>query len=796
MAEDQRIATVLLKYNTDIAALRAADIQLSKTRGEIQFTAQMAKQVSLESTKAGASIRDAFGSKSSATLKTLTNAEETATQQMIRLKEAATGAQQEIKKLSSIKAADIVDPELGDILGGGGGIRAAQQGIRLAGSKLRALPSIQIPGAGNVGTDAIANVIRLIGSVPPPLLAVGAAFAVVGASVVALNVILGDSKSKLDAATVANTSYYDLIRNKTTSGELQANIKTLADKQAADLAELNSIRQAFASGFKDTANVIGNDGAKILFALGQVSDADDKLTARADELRKTTGEQSATLGTLISAQGSAAIVQNDLAAATLAATKAEDELATARANNAVKGDESRIAGQIQAANLAASGTEKQVQDLLDGYARQKEVLQANLPIIEAELAATKDGTDAHKAYQTELDSVHGRLADLDTSMLTLAGDTLATVKANDAAAKAEKQRADSIKLVEKFNTDVLKINADFEAKKVDLATKLADKETEIAAKAVEEAQSILDKLTQKLADLAVGAQREADKDIRKANFDGLQEQIKFQRDEVSETQKHLDDIARIRRQAQDSEFEQGLDRDFAGLAKSRRATAQQINESNIQFNQDRQARLDAFNAKRSDDAAQFAFEQQERILKFTQDIADARAQASREQIQANANRVKALAAAQVAYNKDLQLLNSKHVAELNARNAEIVAELNVIRQGTQAKLALEAQYWAQAQALVKGSVGSGGSSRGNTVSSGTSGLSGGLSFGAGLSAGIVSGRGNTSSTTTQGGLSLNMPINIQTGGSAAQVAAIIPAVRKEVDSALTLYHQQIYGTPR
>lgn len=798
MAQDG-ISTVLLRYEVDRQSLNQASLASIRVRSDMQFIAQQAKQVDLASVKAGQSIRDAFGSQGSGRLKELTGATETATKQMNRLKESVTGVQQEIKSLSSIKAADIVDPELSDIVGGGGGIRGAQQGIRLAGSKLRALPSMQIPGAGGLGTDAIANVIRLVGSVPPVFLAVGAAAAVMGASVVALNLILGDSKAAMDAAVVGNKAYYDLIRDKTTSGELRSKITELADKLAADNEELGRITSSFTSGFNTAIkeNVAGT--GTLIYTLSQLSNADDETTKRADELRKSISEGSETLKTLTREQGSAAVTANDLKAATEAAAKAEQELATARANNAVALDQSRINAQIQAASLQVNGTEKQVQDLIDGYARQKEILMANLPILQAELAATKAGTGAHDAYQKQIDGVTLRLADLDTNMLTLAGDTLQAAKANDIAAEAEKKRADSIKAVAKYNDDIVKINDQEAQKEVDLATKYADKQVDIAAKAVEDASKLLDSLEQKLAGLNTDVNRDLEKDARKAQFDALQEQVKFQHDEVVETEKHYQDLDRIRRQAQAQEFEQGLDRDFAGLAKSRRATALQITESNISFNEDRKSRLESFTVKHNDDQAQFAFERSERLIKFDQDVSDARAQYIRERLQLADSRNKQLAAAKAAYDKDLALLQSKYRAELTARDSAIRTELQMIQAGNTARLQLESQLQQQYLTILRNAA----NSAGVNVSSGASGAGfsslpggvGGVQSSGNAIVGSIGGifGANKSTTAPRGGMSVSVPISITTGGSPQQIAAIVPAIGKIVEEKLTDYHRSVYG---
>jgi hypothetical protein len=791
VAED-KISTVLLRYSVDKNSLSQAQLASAKIRGDMQSIANAAKQTELATVRVGTSIRDSFGSQGSTRIRALVGETESATRQMNRLKESVTGVQQEIKSLSSIKAADIIDPELGDVVGGGGGFNRA--GITRAGSKIRNLPSTQIPGLP-IATDAIGNILRLIGGLPTPVLAAAGAFVAVGAAVGVLNVALAGSKASLDAATKANTTYYDLIRNKTTSGELQQQISDLAAALAADSAELDSINKSFASGFKSTADVIGNDGAKVLFALGQVSDADDALTARADVLKKQTADQSAVLGTLINSQGSAAIATNDLAAATAAATKAEQELLAARAANTIALDNSRINAQIQAANLTVNGTEQQVQDLIDGYNRQKKVLLDNLPILQANLASTEKGTAAYDAHKNALDNVTLRLADLDTNIMTLAGDTLLAAKANDLAAIAEKKRVDSIKAVESYNTDIAKINEQAAQKEADLATKYADKLVDIASKAADDAAKLLENLELKLASLSTDLGRDLDKDGRKAAFDAAQAQLEFQQEEVDSTKKHYQDIARIRRQAQESEFELGLSRDFAGLAASRRATANQISEATIQANEDRQSRLESFAVKRQDEQAEFLFERQERLLQYEQDVADARAQYVRERLQLLDSKNKQLIAARAAYDKEIALLNSKTKAELVARDAAIRTELQMIAGGNSAKLALEQQYYQQSISLLKSAIGSVGGSTSTGASNGIN-FGGNTGNGSGSIGGIGGIFGASPSRAASNTSALNfggLNINITTGGSPSQVAALVPAIRSTVESALTEYHRSIYG---
>ncbi len=787
MAEE-KISTILLRYSVDKNALNQAIASSKSLRTEMASVVQSAKSVDIATLKVGTTIRDSFGSQGSSRIKALNAPIETATKSMNTLKESVLGVQQEIKTLSSLKAADIVDPELGDVLGGSGK-RNLSQTLKFIGREGRALPSQQIPGLG-VGTDAISKIIGLMGSLSPVALGAGVAVAGFSLAIVALQANATKAKDAALADLDARQRALQLL-SAGNKAEVQERIKALQEQKAANLQAVNdaaSIQHQLQQGIYETYGIVGFGITQINAALGTGAGELSATAADLEAANKTFNETSTELAIL--EQG-----VNGLGDAAAAAT-----LELARANNAIALDTARINAQIEASNLAANATEKQVQDRLDALTRENEVLSANLPIMKANLDAATAGSDAFKAYESQVQSTEARMREISTTLMTLAGDTLAAAKANDLAAEAEKKRVDSIKAVESYNTDISRINEQAAQKEADLATKYADKLVDIAAKAVEDAEKLLTQLETKLADLATDVGRDLDKDTRKANFDALQDQIEFQRDEVAETKKHYQDIERIRRQARAAEFEQGLDRDFAGLARSRRSTAEQINEQAIQFNENRQARLDEFAAKRADDAAEFAFERQERLLQYEQDVADARAQYIRERLQLADAKNKQLAQAKAAYDKELALAQSKYRAELTARDSAIRTELQMIAGGNNAKLQLEQQYYQQSINILKNALGS----VGGSVSSGASNssfLGGGSGGGSANGAGGVGnlggifgvGAGASRGTTNQNSMSLSVPIQITTGGSPEQLRAIAPTVGRIIEEKLTAYHRAVYG---
>ncbi len=823
MADKKRTSELLLKAKSDNKGFVDLRLESAKTRGEMDYLVQTTKATGIAIAQTGKTIRDAFNSKATQALAGLNLETEKGAKAYDKLADSIRKVANEKEKLASGKqqsAADIADERFGDISRQVGVIGDVESSLRATGAT-GLLPDLL--GAAEAFPRLKVGIQGLPAQVDAAAEALGTTRAgfiggvgLAGVALIGFQVIANQFAADMDRIQRVNKEglagaqeYYQIISSGSQSTIEGAIAQIEAQKKASEatIASFQNILkltdEATAAQSTDLEEGAEQRLADALQQIGIAADDFDAglMRAEIERLQKETDEGATHLGGY------------QKALADLNAEAERNALELAQAQSAIAQNQTRISAQLEASNLAISGTEKQVQDRIDALGREKAVLTENLPLLERQVAAATEGSEAQKVLQAQVDQTRLRLSELDTTMLTLAGDTLATAKANDVAAESERKRADSVKLVEKYNADVIKIDEAAAQREIDIATKLADAQISIARKAVEDAENVLKQLEQKRNELALGLQRDLDADTRKANFDALTQQITFQRDEVAETKKHLADLERIRRQSQESEFELGLSRDFAGLARQRRATANQIAESNTQFNQDRQARLDAFKAKLEDDRNQFIFERQERIIQFQQAITDLRAQGARELKVVNDNRVRAIRLAQEAANKELQLSQQKHRTEITLRDQAIRAELQLIQQGESAKLQIYQNTLRQIQLLSGGSVNSGGG-----------GGSTGRAFGGPLRAGqrslvnepgISSGRETfansrgsiafpgygmfTPSSAGQvnanrgGNITLNMPINIQTGGSAAQVQAIVPAIRREASALLNEYHEKMYG---
>jgi DNA repair exonuclease SbcCD ATPase subunit len=234
-----------------------------------------------------------------------------------------------------------------------------------------------------------------------------------------------------------------------------------------------------------------------------------------------------------------------------------------------------------------------------------------------------------------------------------------------------------------------------------------------AENAADAAENALQNLRDRAASLERDVQRAAADAERRAAFNRLNEQIRYQQDEAKAARQHARSLADIRRRAQEEETELTLNRDFAGLFALGRRTNAELAEAQSNYDAEREERRIAFEQQQQDAARQFEFERQQRLIKYQQDLADAQEQYQRELQLAETRRQEALAAARNAYNTELRNLQVKLNQELQARRAAAVAELQLLQQTEAQKLQIQAAYYQQALALLRsvtGAIGAAGSS--------------------------------------------------------------------------------------
>lgn len=409
----------------------------------------------------------------------------------------------------------------------------------------------------------------------------------------------------------------------------------------------------------------------------------------------------------------------------------------------------------------AAALQKQIDAAVDEnvkLAGSIDILKGNLGTLKVGIDGTADGLmhvgDGTKNFFTNIQNIVGSIGKLGEAAKTKLQPFIDQLQKS---AEEAKKRADAeVKINDKLNSDLASIEQKGADNRKAINAKLADDLVAIAQKSADNAQAILDNLQKQEAEAALKLAREDATAKEKADFDALQNQIKFQRTEVAETQKHLNDLKRIREQANEQEFEQGLDRDFAGISKTKRSAAQQINAANEQYDQERAARLQAYKDKQDDDMRQYLFEHQQRVEAEQQQIADAKKAADAALRQNVIDTNKARQAAQLAASKSYTDLETSLVAERNLKIAAAKADLELIVQTEQAKQAAYAASLAQAQAVLNGAT-PGGSSQVRVVQGHVVGRAGGGSLTAGQLATVNEPGSSGNEGFTAGGKSIRFP---------------------------------------
>jgi hypothetical protein len=653
------------------------------------------------------------------------------------------------------------------VQGIGGGDAIGRAAVNALQDVTRDIPILgsAVQGLGNDAEQAIGKVAGV-----SPLLT--AAVVAVGIGFVALEARLKDTKETLSAATSGLETYYKLIADNATEEDVLARREELNRRLAAQQQELEVIENSFAAGFQTAVDQVGEVPGRVLFGLANAFSADDALTARANELRTSIQTTSAEVAAL-----SRGLDEGAFAAA--AAAEAEKKLAEARAQQLVQFNKDFLSAELEAANLAATGTEEAVQKRIEGLQREQAVLQEYAATIQRQIDNAAGDVAVQEALEKQLADVNAQVSTVTNTLTVFANEgLLETVRAADAAKSALEEerrvRESSIDVVKKYNSEVERIREQAAQQEIALADRLAEQQVAIAERAADQARAALEDLERTRANLGVGLARDLASADDNARRDALDRQIAFQRDEVEATIRHQADLERIRRSAQEREFELGLSRDFAGLARSRRQTAGDLGEANQRFVEDRAQRARAFAAETEDAARQYAAEREQRLAKYQQDLIDADQAYRLEIAQSRQQTQRSLSEANAAYNRDLAQLRAKLNAELTARQQAAIGELRIIQQGQAVKLKLEEQYWLQAQKLVLAATA-------NLGGSSTPSSSGEPLLPKSMSNIRATGSGSQAASSV-GGPNVNVTLNIpiSTGASAEQVRGLVPAIQSVV----------------
>lgn len=629
---------------------------------------------------------------------------------------------------------------------------ASSRGASLARGLGRAarvnLPAIPL---GQFSTEQIARGIEGLGAVQDAvgrLGVVGKAAALgVGAAVVAVAALLIDLKRKndelkasADAALGGAKQYFELVSGGT-KDSIEAGLKEARIREDAAAKNL-AFQQSVLDGLEQAVDA-GGAFSRITTEAGV---AVAGITGSQPELRATREAVEAAKKEYAEASGAVKAHEqalNSAEVATRSATEAEEELRLAR-EKVLGSDETR--SQISTLADISSLTEKSVNDRIEAIKREQATINDYIG----------KGFITDPELLSELRDQ--RLPQLAIQLRFLTSTILPLVKAQDAEIKA-KERAkqiyeDSVKAVRAFDESIADMTTQRAEKEADIYRKLNDNIVKAAEDALQQSEDALRKLQERRADLGTDLGRDFRDEQRKAQQDQLDEQIKYQQDEAKSYREHLRDLRGIREDAQAREFDLVLNRDFAGLRQLRVDTNRRLREETRQFSEQQAERELAFKQQQADDARQRTFEHESRLLRYQDALEDAQKQADRELQQIERNKQRQLARLNSAALAEFTLLDQKQRQEYAMKQAALTAELQATASATKAIT----DQWLFLRSLFYRT---GGPSVGNFL--------GGVS--------------NVSSTSN----TLNAPINISSGGNAAQQNALADFVRGLIAQAFSQY---------
>lgn len=523
---------------------------------------------------------------------------------------------------------------------GGGGNRLASFG-----NQLRSLPSTQIPGLG-IGTDAIANVLRLGGALGGVSEKVG----LVTTVATALTPALGATAAGIVGITVAAAPFVLAI------AAIGLALKALGDQAAKEADTINSIIDAQRSVAQDIANGLTTDEAEEkLRVLNAERKAEADLLAKNQQvyrenienqgaltavIKATSGAEEALSGQIATSTENVTNYDTQIAALTLAtqngslaandAAEAEKRLAEERSKNALASADT-AGKELAAQQKALAATEEQNTKRLESIDNEKEVIQRQIDVLTESGVTSEDVT-------AKIAALNGQLGSLGKESDFIKETALAVSRENDAAKKAVKDREDAEKKA---------------AQQAEQYTKAVQSATTAYKNSV---QDIGTRLRQTLADNTAKLNRDLIDLSTKQTRDEYDLQLKANRAERDVYQDQQRDLLKIQKDGDKSLRDALQEGDFKAAFIAKRDTAEQINEAQqdaqAEAQQRRQDSQDAFEDLRRANERQ----RSDRMLNYERQNVDARTAQDRELQQARLTRQRALQVASEGQNAELKMI--------------------------------------------------------------------------------------------------------------------------------------------
>lgn len=261
----------------------------------------------------------------------------------------------------------------------------------------------------------------------------------------------------------------------------------------------------------------------------------------------------------------------------------------------------------------------------------------------------------------------------------------------DSAEYLEKQAEEIADATQQYNDDVTQITDEGNKKRLDTEAKYQDTLIKIAEDYADDranAQKKLEDTQNKgLLDLARDGQDMA----RKSQYDQIDAQTKFAREETIAAKEHAANLVQIRKDSKAREEELLTDMDFRGIFELRRQTTQQMEGANADFLSEREAQQVAFQQQAQDRQTAMGREREEKLIQFQRNLDDARAAYLVDVAEAEAQRKRKLVIAAKERIETLGLIAKQMQEELTLRAAAFRAQLTMLMMTEKQRVAIMMQ---------------------------------------------------------------------------------------------------------
>lgn len=520
--------------------------------------------------------------------------------------------------------------------GGGGNL------LQKAGTSLRGLPSVQIPGTG-IGTDAIGNITRLTGALGEA----SGATAAMASVTTALTPVLGATAAGF-AGVLAVAGPLVLI-----VGALGLAIKAFADQAAAEQKAINAtvdaqrqVNEEIAKGLtseeankkleettrlrKEEADLleknqriynenIENQGP-LTAVLKATSGAEEALTQQIQKSKDLIEGYDTTQQSLTQALNDGSLAAND-------AAEAEKKLAEERTKQ-VLSDADTAGKELAAQQKALAATEEQNQKRLTSIEDEKAVIQKQIDVL------TESG-DTSEEVTKKIAALNGQLGSLGKESDFIKNTALEVSRQRDAEKKAQKDAEEAAKKAEQaqaqYTKSVENAQRTYKNAVTDIGTRLRQQLTDNTTK-----------LNRDLTDIATKYRR-----------DEFDLEIKANRAERDAQVTQLEDLAQIRENANKEEQAAIQAGDFKALFLARQKAAEDLKQETTTIDKSAAKRRQDYADAREDLLRNAQRQRQDRLTGYERQNNDARQAQERDLQQAALARQRTIAVAAQGLNAEL-----------------------------------------------------------------------------------------------------------------------------------------------